>query len=64
MKFSKIILSLIIAVPLLFIGCGSKSSSSSIQTETTETESEAAFIRAEPDSVLFKELCACERDKQ
>lgn len=55
MKFNRIILTLIIAVPLLFIGCGTKSSSASIQTEMTETESEASFIRAKPDSILFKE---------
>lgn len=55
MKFSKIILPLVLVVPLLFVGCGTKSSSASIQTETTETESEASFIRAKPDSILFKE---------
>ena len=55
MKFSKIILPLVLVVPLLFIGCGTKSSSASIQTEITETESETAFIRAKPDSILFKE---------
>ena len=55
MKFHRIMLTLIIAVPLLFAGCGTKSSSASIQTETTETESESSFIRARPDSILFKE---------
>ena len=49
------ILFIIIAVPLFFVGCGTKSSSTSIRTEQVETESETDFTRAKPQSVLFKE---------
>lgn len=55
MKFSKIIPPLIIVMPLLFVGCGTKSSSTSIQKEPIETENETDFTRAKPQSVLFKE---------
>lgn len=55
MKSNKIILPLIIAVPLLFAGCGTKSSSTSVQKEPIETENETDFTRAKPQTVLFKE---------